>query len=62
MILLTQLNLYTEEKFEDEEDMRERTQHLLRETNWTSERPRSESEVARFKTRFTTRQCLSSHG
>jgi len=45
-LLLTQLNLYTEEKFEDEEDMHERTRHLLRTTQGTSERPRSESEVA----------------
>jgi hypothetical protein len=44
-LLLTQLNLYTEEKFEDEEDMRERTHHLLRDTKRTSERPCSE-EVA----------------
>jgi hypothetical protein len=44
--LLTQLNLYTEEKFEDEDDMRERRQDLLRETRRVSDRPRSESEVA----------------
>jgi hypothetical protein len=27
--LITQLDVYTEEKFEDEEDMRERTSHLF---------------------------------
>jgi diaphanous 1 len=45
-LLLTQLNLYTEEKSGDEEDMHERTRHLLREKRGISERPRSESEVA----------------
>lgn len=44
--LLTQLNLYTEEKFEDEEDMRERSQNLLRRTNQVPDRPRSEFELA----------------
>jgi hypothetical protein len=45
-LLLTQLKLYTEEKSEDEEDMHERTRHLLRERGGISERPRAESEVA----------------
>jgi len=43
---LTQLNLYTEEKFEDEEDMRERAQNLLGQTKKGHQRSRSDSEVA----------------
>ncbi|KAJ3492688.1 hypothetical protein NLJ89_g11182 [Agrocybe chaxingu] len=44
--LLTQLNLYTEEKFEDEEDMRERARALMPQAKQTQERPRSESEAS----------------
>ena len=43
--LLTQLDVYTEEKFEDEEDMRERARGLM---NGASghQRARSDSEAA----------------
>ena len=44
--LLTQLNLYAQEKCDDEEDVRERSQHFLRETKQFSERLRSEPEAA----------------
>lgn len=39
--LLTQVNVYTEEKFEDEEDLRERTRSRFR----RRERSQSESEL-----------------
>lgn len=42
---MTQLDVYTEEKFEDEEDMRERARNLMRETSG-HQRNRSDSEVA----------------
>jgi hypothetical protein len=38
---LTQLDVYTEEKFEDEEDMRERARNLM---NGASGHPRSQSD------------------
>lgn len=40
--LLTQIDVYTEEKYEDEEDLRERARNLVREHT----QPRSESEIA----------------
>ena len=43
--LLTQLNLYAEEKFEDEEDVRVQKQQKLQPTIQVSERPLSEPEV-----------------
>ncbi|KAG6910997.1 hypothetical protein DXG01_006051 [Tephrocybe rancida] len=43
--LLTQLDVYTEEKFEDEEDMRERFRIMLTRDAKGHERQRSESEV-----------------
>jgi len=39
---LTQLNVYTEEKYEDEEDMRERLMHQVKGGH---QRSRSDSEV-----------------
>ena len=42
---MTQLNLYTEEKYEDEEDMRERAKTLVHQFRG-HERSRSDSEVA----------------
>jgi diaphanous 1 len=44
--LLTQLDVYTEEKFEDEEDMRERARSLVGQGAMGHKRSRSESEVA----------------
>lgn len=45
--LLTQLNVYTEEKFEDEEDMRERARDLMEELKKNGhQRSLSDSEVA----------------
>jgi diaphanous 1 len=44
--LLTQLDLYTEEKFEDQEDMRERARTLLKQFANGHQRGRSDSEVA----------------
>jgi len=44
--LLTQLDVYTEEKFEDEEDMREHTRALTDQAAGGHVRARSESEVA----------------
>ena len=44
-LLLTQLDLYTEEKFEDEEDMRERAQSITHRMMHGHQRSRSESEV-----------------
>jgi diaphanous 1 len=41
---LTQLDVYTEEKFEDEEDMRERTRNLFK-SQAGHQRGASESEV-----------------
>lgn len=43
--LLTQLDVYTEEKFEDEEDARERTRNLIN-GGFSHKRARSDSEVA----------------
>ncbi len=43
--LLTQLDVYTEEKFEDEEDMRERARELMGKGRG-HERSRSDSEAA----------------
>jgi diaphanous 1 len=43
--LTTQLDVYTEEKFEDEEDMRERAKSLVAQRAHGHERSRSESEV-----------------
>jgi diaphanous 1 len=40
--LLTQIDVYTEEKYEDEEDLRERARSLVKDHT----RPRSESEIA----------------
>jgi hypothetical protein len=42
---LTQLDVYTEEKFEDEEDMRERARNLMNGAS-RHQRARSDSEVA----------------
>ena len=44
--LLTQLNVYTEEKFEDEEDLREHIRSLITQDAPGHERQRSDSEVA----------------
>lgn len=45
--LVTQLDVYTEEKFEDEEDIREQARGALRSiTGETHQRQRSDSEVA----------------
>jgi diaphanous 1 len=44
--LLTQLDVYTEEKFEDEEDMRERARASLMQGANGHQRARSESEIA----------------
>lgn len=45
--LLTQLNVYTEEKFEDEEDMRERARDIMGELKKNGhQRSLSDSEVA----------------
>ena len=44
-MLLTQLDLYTEEKFEDEEEMRERLKASIMKTASVHKRVRSESEV-----------------
>lgn len=38
--------MYTEEKFEDEEDMRERAHNLMTQGSKEQNRPRSDSEVA----------------
>lgn len=43
---MTQLNLYAEEKYEDEEDMRERAKTLMHQFKGGHERSRSDSEVA----------------
>lgn len=43
--LLTQLNLYTEEKFEDEEDMRERARSITHQMMHGHQRSRSDSEA-----------------
>jgi hypothetical protein len=43
--LMTQLDVYTEEKFEDEEDMRDRARTLMKQGHG-HERARSDSEVA----------------
>lgn len=44
--LINQLNLYTEEKFEDEEDVRERARDIMSSFRSDHVRSRSESEVA----------------
>jgi diaphanous 1 len=44
--LMTQLDVYTEEKFEDEEDMRERARSLMAQGSSKHERARSDSEQA----------------
>lgn len=44
--LFTQLDVYTEEKFEDEEDMRDRVREMMEQRTRGHERARSESEVA----------------
>jgi hypothetical protein len=44
--LLTQLDVYTEEKFEDEEDMRDRVREMMEQRSRGHERARSESELA----------------
>ena len=44
--LITQLDVYAEEKFEDEEDMRERARSLVMQKASEHERSRSNSEVA----------------
>lgn len=44
--LLTQLDIYTEDKFEDEEDMRERARALLIRNESLHQRHKSDSEVA----------------
>ncbi|KAJ3556352.1 hypothetical protein NP233_g11996 [Leucocoprinus birnbaumii] len=44
--LLTQLDVYTEEKFEDEEDMRDRVREMMEQRSKGHERARSDSEVA----------------
>jgi diaphanous 1 len=44
--LLTQLDVYTEEKLEDEEEMRERARALIARNAPPHERSRSDSEVA----------------
>ena len=43
---MTQLNVYTEEKYEDEEDMRERAKSLMHQFKEGHDRSRSDSEVA----------------
>lgn len=43
--LLTQLDVYSEEKFEDEEDVRERTRTLMSQGFKAHQRTRSDSEV-----------------
>lgn len=42
--MLTQLDVYTEEKFEDEEDMRERMQEVMSKN--AAGKPKSDSELA----------------
>jgi hypothetical protein len=43
--LLTQLDVYTEEKFEDEEDMRERMQEIMSKNVEGNQRSKSDSEL-----------------
>ena len=44
--LVTQLDVYTEEKFEDEEEMRDRARSLVTQKPQGHEKSRSDSEVA----------------
>ena len=44
--LLTQLDIYTEDKFDDEEDMRQRGREMMAQSGSNHQRQRSDSEVA----------------